>query len=144
MVCTFYIQIIIPNNLSTVESFSEWFILNRKTSPWYILLYNFLLTHPSFIKFCDFSQNLSVIHILRVFFQNSNWFLQFQHLYFLHVFSCKNEYILDNISRISVQKIQKKLLLTFLFTLTFLFYQQISSIDGYYKLINLFHYMWGV
>ena len=25
-----------------------------KTPPWYILLYNFLLTHPGFIKFGDF------------------------------------------------------------------------------------------
>ena len=138
MVCTFYIRIIIPNNLSKVESLSEWFIVNRKTSPWYILLYNFLLTDPSFIKFGDFSQKKIL------FFQNLNWFLQFQHLFFLHVSSCKNEYILDNICRISVQKIQKKLLLTFLFTLTFLFYQQISNIDGYYQLIYLFHYIQGV
>ena len=26
-----------------------------ETSPWYILLDNFLLTHPSFVKFGDFS-----------------------------------------------------------------------------------------
>ena len=106
---------------------------------WYLLLYNFLLTHPSFIKFCDFSQNLCVIH-MSFFFQNSNWFLQFQHLYFLHVFSCKNEYILDNISRISVQKISKKLLLTFLFTLTFFFLLanfQYGRVLSTYKLILL-------
>ena len=43
-------------------------------SPRYILFYNFLVTNPSFMKFGDFSYNLSRINILDFFFQNSNWF----------------------------------------------------------------------
>ena len=35
--------------------------------PWYILLNDFLVTHPNFIKFGDFSQNLSGINMLNFF-----------------------------------------------------------------------------
>ena len=50
-------------------------------SPQYILFYNFLVTNPSFMKFGDFSYNLSRINILDFFFQNSNWFLRYQHFF---------------------------------------------------------------
>ena len=37
-------------------------------SPQYILFFNFLVTNPSFMKFGDFSYNLSRINILDFFF----------------------------------------------------------------------------
>ena len=42
--------------------------LGGETIPWYILFYNFLVTHPNFMKFGDFYQNLSGIDILDFFF----------------------------------------------------------------------------
>ena len=37
---------------------------------WYILFFYFLATHPNFMKFRNFPQNLSAINILDIFFQN--------------------------------------------------------------------------
>ena len=76
---------------------------------WYILLYNFLITHLSFMKFGDFL-NLSAIHILKFFFKIPTGFCSVstfhgQVLLFLCVFCWKNGSILHNISRISVQKV---------------------------------------
>ena len=45
---------------------------------WYILLYNFLITHLSFMKFGDFLKFICD-SFSEIFFQNSNWFLQCQH-----------------------------------------------------------------
>ena len=61
----------------------------RNVPHWCTLLCNFLLTHPDFTKFSDFSYSLSRINILD-FFQNSKWFLQCQHLFYDQVIQLKN------------------------------------------------------
>ena len=95
----------------------------------------FLVTHPNFMKLGTFPKiYLGLIFCLFFFFQNSNWFLQYQHFfttrcYFLYVFCWKNEYILHDISRIWVKKVND-------------FSNDTLPIDT--GIINLFHYMWGV
>ena len=74
-------------------------------SPRYILFYNFLVTNPSFMKFGDFSYNLSRINILDFFFKIQTGFAvaalsQDQVLFFVYIFCWNNEHILDKISRI--------------------------------------------
>ena len=69
-------------------------------------------------------KNLSGINILTFFFPNLNWSFHFAvsalfhnlALFFVYFCCWNNEYILDNISRIWVQKVSKKLTLTFLLT----------------------------
>ena len=39
----------------------------KTPTPWYILLYNFLVTHPNFMKVGNFTKNLSEINILFFF-----------------------------------------------------------------------------
>ena len=73
----------------------------------YIFLYNFLVTHPNFMKFGDFSYNLSGIHILNLFFEIRTGFCSVSTfsrpgVIFLCFFCWKNEYILESIGRISV------------------------------------------
>ena len=88
------------------EMETEFLEVEWTPPPWYILHYNFLVTHPNFMKFDGFSYNLSRINVMKFYFQNSNWFLLCQHFYatscyfFVYVFCLNNEYILDNISRI--------------------------------------------
>ena len=77
-------------------------------TPWYILLYNFSVTHPNVMKFGDFSWNLSGINVLDFLVQNPTGFCSVsifhgQVLIFMHVFCWNNEYIHGNISRIWVQ-----------------------------------------
>ena len=67
-----------------------------------ILLYNFLVTHLKFMKFCGFFKNLSGINILIFFFfffQNSNCFLQCQHFFMSRCyFFCMSSVEIVNIS----------------------------------------------
>ena len=74
----------------------------KTPTPWYILLYNFLVTHPNFMKVGNFTENLSEINILFFFkirtgFCSVSTFSQ-PGVIFLYVF-CWN-IILDIVSRI--------------------------------------------
>ena len=70
--------------------------------PCYILLYNFLVTYPNFMKFGD----LSGINILKFVFSNFELVLAMsalfydQVLFFVHVSCWNDKYIHVNISRI--------------------------------------------
>ena len=70
-----------------------------------MLFYNFLVTQPNLMKFGDFSDNLSKIKILELFFKiqtDSCSFSTFSRpgVIFVCEFCWNNEYILENISRI--------------------------------------------
>ena len=72
----------------------------------YITSYNFLVTYPHFMKFDDFSLNLSGIKILDLF-SKLNWFFwsvsTFSRpgdIFFAYVFYDNDKHILEHVSRI--------------------------------------------
>ena len=90
--------------------------------PGYILLYNFLVTHPNFMKFDGFSKTLSGINFLEFFLQNSNWFVQCHHFFTTKFYYwCMSSVGIMNISLATLvvresRVFRKKLIFTFLVT----------------------------
>lgn len=96
----------------------------RNDLPLNILFCNFMVTYLNFMKFGEFSQNLSGINTVD-FFQNSNWFLQCQCFFavsthnkvlaFVHFLCFLSSVGIMNISS-SPEGLEKKLILTFVIT----------------------------
>ena len=67
---------------------------------WHILLYDFLVTHPNFIKFGDFSKNLSGINFLIFFFKIRTGFCSVSTFHNQVLFFCTSPVEKMNISLI--------------------------------------------